>query len=42
MIYKPWIGFTLIGLSIPLDIFLGRTGMVFFFTFIIMWIWSTE
>lgn len=40
MKYRPWLGISLLVASVPLDIALGRTAMVFFGTLVAVFVWS--
>lgn len=42
MRYRPWIGFTLIGLSTVAEFFLGRSGLVFMATLFGVVYWATR
>lgn len=40
MKYKPWLGFTILGASITLDVLLGRTGLIFIAAMFAVVYWS--
>ena len=42
MHYRPWLGITLLGLSIIADVLLGRSGFIFMTTFFGVLYWATR